>query len=135
MMNESVKKSIEKSKNVLEEKRKTLKRKICIKNTHVYNNCYEVRSRAIKKLYTKNPHLKPKVTETKKIKPLFFKLKFYWFSVSSNFNGFKTVVSMFFVQFSVLSLFVVFFLVLSLSLNNKKRNRLPEWLQVNKFLL
>ena len=31
MKNESVKKSLEKSKNVLEEKRKTVKRKICIK--------------------------------------------------------------------------------------------------------
>ena len=35
MKNESVKKSLEKSKNVLEEKRKTVKRKICIqKKTH-----------------------------------------------------------------------------------------------------
>ena len=49
MKNESVKKSLEKSKNVLEEKRKTVKRKICIKkDTHVYNNCFELRSRAIK---------------------------------------------------------------------------------------
>ena len=49
MKNESVKKSLEKSKNVLEEKRKTVKRKICIKkDTHVYYNCYELRSRAIK---------------------------------------------------------------------------------------
>ena len=48
MMNESVKKSLEKSKNVLEENRKNVKRKICIKNdTHVYNNFYELRSRAI----------------------------------------------------------------------------------------
>ena len=48
MKNESVKKSLEKSKNVLEQKRKTVKRKICIKkDTHVYNNCYELRSRAI----------------------------------------------------------------------------------------
>ena len=45
MMNESVKKSLEKSKNVLEEKRKIVKQKICIKkDTHVYNNCYELRS-------------------------------------------------------------------------------------------
>ena len=50
MMNESVKKSLEKSKNVLEEKRKIVKRKICIKkDTHVCNNCYELRSRAINK--------------------------------------------------------------------------------------
>ena len=50
MKNESVKKSLEKSKNILEEKRKTFKRKICIKkDTHAYNNCYELRSRATKK--------------------------------------------------------------------------------------
>ena len=47
MKNESVKKSLEKSKNVLEEKRHMAKRKICIKKTNVYNNCYELRSRAI----------------------------------------------------------------------------------------
>ena len=48
-MNESVKKPREKSKNVLEEKRKIVKQNICIKKvTHVYNNCYELRSRAIK---------------------------------------------------------------------------------------
>ena len=51
MKNESVKKSLEKSKNVLEEKRKMVKRKICIKKTHVYNNCYELRSRAINQHY------------------------------------------------------------------------------------
>ena len=28
---------------------KIVKRKFCIKKTHVYNNCYELRSRAIKK--------------------------------------------------------------------------------------
>ena len=50
MENESVKKSIAKSKNVLEEKRKIVKQKNCIKkDTHVYNNCYELRSRAINK--------------------------------------------------------------------------------------
>ena len=49
MKNESVKESLEKSKKVLEEKRKMVKRKICIKkDQHVYNNCYELRSRAIK---------------------------------------------------------------------------------------
>ena len=48
-MNESVKKSHEKSKNVLEEKRKIVKQKICTKkDQHVYNNCYEFCSRAIK---------------------------------------------------------------------------------------
>ena len=48
MKNESVKKSLEKSKNVLEEKRKMVKQKICMKKDQdVYNNCYELRSRAI----------------------------------------------------------------------------------------
>ena len=51
-MNEIVKKSLEKSKNVLKEKRKIVRRKICIQKTHVNNNCYELRSRAIKKTYT-----------------------------------------------------------------------------------
>ena len=36
MKNESVKKSPEKTKNVLEEKRKKVKRKICIKKTHTF---------------------------------------------------------------------------------------------------
>ena len=50
MKNESVKKSLEKSKNVLEEMRKIVKQKIRIKkDTHVYNNCYELRSREINK--------------------------------------------------------------------------------------
>ena len=35
-MNEGVKKSLEKSKNVLEAKRKIVKRKICIKKTHTF---------------------------------------------------------------------------------------------------
>ena len=49
MKNESVKKSIEKSKDVPEEKRKMVKQNICIKiDQNVYNNCYEFRSRAIK---------------------------------------------------------------------------------------
>ena len=51
MKHERVKKSLEKSKNVLEEKRKNVERKICIKETHVYNNCYELRSRAINNCY------------------------------------------------------------------------------------
>ena len=55
MNNESAKKSLEKSKNVPEEKRKMVGRKICIeKDQHVYNNCYERRSRAIKKAKCKN---------------------------------------------------------------------------------
>ena len=36
MKNESEKKSLAKSKNVLEEKRKIVKRKICIKKTHMF---------------------------------------------------------------------------------------------------
>ena len=49
-MNESVQKSLEKSKNVLEEKHKIVKQKISIKKeTHVYNNCYN-HSRAIKQI-------------------------------------------------------------------------------------
>ena len=36
MKNESVKKSPEKSNNVLEEKRKIVKQKICIKKTHTF---------------------------------------------------------------------------------------------------
>ena len=51
MNNESVKKSPEKSVEVLEGA-KMVKQKICIKNQHVYNNCYGLRSRAIKELYT-----------------------------------------------------------------------------------
>ena len=48
MKNESVKKSLEKSKNILEEKRKMVKRKnLHKKDQHVYNNCNELRSRAI----------------------------------------------------------------------------------------
>ena len=47
MKNESVKKSLEKSKNVPEEKRKMVKKKFCIKDQRVYNNCYELRARAI----------------------------------------------------------------------------------------
>ena len=46
MKNESVKKSLEKSENVLEEKRKIVKRKICIKkDTHTFTiiamNCVQ----------------------------------------------------------------------------------------------
>ena len=47
MKNESVKKSLEKSKNVLEEKRKTVKRKICIKKdtfTIIAMNCVQEQS-------------------------------------------------------------------------------------------
>ena len=49
MLNESVKRSLEKSKNVLEEKRNIVKQKICIKKyTHVFNKCDDLRSIAIK---------------------------------------------------------------------------------------
>ena len=45
MKNESVKKSLEKSKNVLIEKRKIVRRKICIKKTHTFTiiamNCVQ----------------------------------------------------------------------------------------------
>ena len=45
MMNESVKKSLEKSKNAIEEKRKIVKQKICIKKTHMFTiiamNCVQ----------------------------------------------------------------------------------------------
>ena len=39
--NEGVKKSLEKSKNVLEEKRKKSQAKRLHEDQHVYNNCYE----------------------------------------------------------------------------------------------
>ena len=52
MMNESVKKSLEKSKNVLEEKRKIVKRKICIKKTHTFTiiamNCVQEQFKKIR---------------------------------------------------------------------------------------
>ena len=55
MKNESVKKPLEKSKNVLEEKRKIVKQKIFIKkDQHVYINCYELRSREINQEKTNN---------------------------------------------------------------------------------
>ena len=47
--------SLEKSKNVLEEKRRSIMQKICTKkNQHVYNSCYELRSRTIKKSQAKD---------------------------------------------------------------------------------
>ena len=47
--NESVKNPPEKSKNILEEKRKTdIAENLDKKDQHVYNNCSELRSRAIK---------------------------------------------------------------------------------------
>ena len=49
MKNESVKKSLKQSKNVLEQKRKNSQAKnLHKKDQHVYNNCYELRSKAIK---------------------------------------------------------------------------------------
>ena len=51
MKNESVAKSLEKSQNVLEEKRKkTVNKKMQKKDQHVDNNCYALGSRAIKQL-------------------------------------------------------------------------------------
>ena len=47
MKNESVKKSIDKSKNVLEKRKNGQAKKLHKKDQHVYNNCYELRSRAI----------------------------------------------------------------------------------------
>ena len=48
MKTESVKKSLEKSKNVLEEKRKNSQAKnLHKKDRHVYKNCYELRSLAM----------------------------------------------------------------------------------------
>ena len=49
MKDESEEQSLEKSKNVLEEKRKN--------SQHIYNNCYEFRSRAIKKQNDKDKKL------------------------------------------------------------------------------
>ena len=73
MKNESAKKSLEKSKNVLEEKRKTVKRKICIKkDTDLYNNCYELRSRAINYYHSLQHHfllnIQCKTTEDMNVK-------------------------------------------------------------------
>ena len=50
MKNESVKRSLEKSKNVREEKNSQAKN-LHKKDQHVYNNCNELRSRAIKHKY------------------------------------------------------------------------------------
>ena len=47
MKNESVKKSLEKSKNVLEKHKNAQAKNLHKKDQHVYNNCYELRSRAI----------------------------------------------------------------------------------------
>ena len=49
MQNKSVKKSIEKSKHVIEENAKWSSKKFAEKDQQVYNNGYELRSRAIKK--------------------------------------------------------------------------------------
>ena len=58
MKNENVKKSLEKLKNVLEEKRIMVKRKNCIKKTNPFtNNCHELRSKAIKKHSRTSPDI------------------------------------------------------------------------------
>ena len=55
MKNKSVKKSLVKSKNVLEEKQKNHQAKNLHKeDQHVYNNYYELRSRSIKHTFTIN---------------------------------------------------------------------------------
>ena len=57
-----------KSKNAPEEKRKIVKRKICIKkDTHVYNNCHELRSRAINHLKKKNESVKKSLENSKNV--------------------------------------------------------------------
>ena len=61
MMIESVKKSLEKSKNVLEEKRKIVKRKICIKEktpmfTIIAMNCVQEQ---LKTHYNKSVQINP----------------------------------------------------------------------------
>ena len=68
-MNERVKKSLEKSKNLLEEKRKIVKQKICIKkDTHDYNNCYELHSRAINYIQNFMSNFNKKKELIKKVK-------------------------------------------------------------------
>ena len=64
MKNENVKESPERSKNVLEEKRKNGQTEnLHKKDQHLYNNCYELRSRAINQ--EANPNLNcPKVAQT-----------------------------------------------------------------------
>ena len=57
MKNERVKKSLKKSTHVLEEKTQNRQAKsLHKKDTDVYNNCYELRSRAIKNF--KKQHVK-----------------------------------------------------------------------------
>ena len=59
-MNESVKKSLEKSKNVLEEKRKIVRRKICIKKTNTFTiiamNCIQEQLKKVN-IEAKVPHV------------------------------------------------------------------------------
>ena len=83
MKNESEKKSLEKSKNVLEQKRKSVKQKICIKkDTHVYNNCYELRSRAINHIRAKIANIFGKQVAFQVIKSKLLK--------RDNYNTFKS---------------------------------------------
>ena len=49
MKNESVKKSLEESKNVLEKRKMVKPKKLHKKDQHVYSNCYELRSKEIKR--------------------------------------------------------------------------------------
>ena len=53
MKTKSVKKSLEKSKNVLEQKRKNGQAKILHKkDTHIYNSCFKLCLRAINKQFS-----------------------------------------------------------------------------------
>ena len=66
MKNESRKKSREKSKNVLEEKLKNVQAKnFHRKDQYVYNNCYELRSRAIKNVKETATHFRVLITKGK----------------------------------------------------------------------
>ena len=96
MKNKSVKKSFEKSQNVLEEKRTIVEQKICIKNQHVYNNCYELRSRAINNINcfpipTEFSNVKGKNSFLKRMSD-FFQIN-YWriFSIIWPLSGFSAV--------------------------------------------
>ena len=56
MNNESVKKSLEKSKNVLKEKRKMVKQKICIKKTNTNFVQEHLKMNYSRKIYTTVQH-------------------------------------------------------------------------------
>ena len=66
MHNENVR-SLEKSNNVPEGKRKMVKQKIFKKDQHVHNSCYDLRSRAIKNHEKANNSLSYPYAATNKI--------------------------------------------------------------------